>query len=216
MELKGHFHKLDKKELTFTAIKIGKVKFKTDNINIKELDIYKTTQDDAVFLDKLNKEINMRKLMPNINHNEANVWQEIFKIGINKIKKDGYMIFENNKPCGLMKISENSNKYKLDIICSIPTEMNKKVPNIGNTFFYLLFDKFLKSNAHRIELDAVTNGPFNAVSKYMKLGFKQTGGENGIIAMKITKENADKSLQTLKEKIHFEYTTPQETDLKLL
>ena len=77
-----------------------------------------------------------------------------------------------------------------------------------------MFRDFLESNAAYIDLDAVTNGPFNAVSKYMQLGFKQRGGENGIIAMRITREKVIETLNKLNQNINVKIYKPlNETDL---
>jgi len=188
---------------TFTAIHIANTKNYIKNIETP-IEIYELSEFDTSFLKSLRKQVNLKELMPGIDENKLNVWENIFHIAVNQVtgrRKTVLMAVHNNQPCGLMAYTQKPLKYEVNTICTWPTEQGKKVPNAGKTLFYMLFKDFIKNNANSIDLDAVTNGPFNAVSKYMKLGFKQRGGENDIIAMRATRERIIDTFQKLNEVI---------------
>ncbi len=69
------------------------------------------------------------------------------------------------------ELYEEKNSYKINTICAWPVEPDKKVPYAGKTLFSVLFRDFLQNDYMYIDLDAITNGPFNAVAKYMSLWF---------------------------------------------
>ena len=185
----------------FGAIKIADTKNYINNIETP-ISVYLITQKDSAFLDKLGKSLKMRDLMSQLSENMCNIWQEIFNIAISQAKskdKVTLMGFFKNKPCSVMNYTKEKNSYKINTICSWPVEPDKKVPYAGKTLFSLLFRDFLQSDCKHIDIDAITNGPFSAVAKYMSLGFKQRGGENYILAMRANKESVAKSLNSLDE-----------------
>ena len=186
---------------SFCAIKIADTKNYIKNIETP-ISVYFITQKDNAFLDKLGKSLKMRDLMSRLSENMCNIWQEIFNLSISQAKsrdKFTLMGFCKNKPCSVMNYTKEKNSYKINTICSWPVEPDKKVPYAGKTLFSVLFRDFLQNDYMYIDLDAITNGPFNAVAKYMSLGFKQRGGENYILAMRANKENVVKSLNSLNE-----------------
>ncbi len=182
-----------------------------------DIKIYKITQCDLLFLNSLKKNINLKTMMPKVDKNELEVWRELLNIGLQQAGekcKNGLLAVFENKPCGIMAYTQKPKSFKINSISSIPVAQNHKVPLCGKTLFNILFRDFLESNAAYIDLDAVTNGPFNAVSKYMQLGFKQCGGENGIIAMRITREKVIETLNKLNQNIKVKIYKPlNETDL---
>ncbi len=195
----------------FTALHIARTKSKISDMKEICLDIYKITPEDYGFLNILGKTTDLHKLMPEIKYSEVDVWQELLKIAVIKAKNNGYLAVHNKKPCGLMQFTKTDKKYNLDIICTIPTEINTRVPNVGKSLMSIMFDDFMKSNANRIELAAVTNAPFNAYIKYTRLGFKQTGGENGVVSMKLTREKLAETMRTIQKYLKTEYLNPTKT-----
>lgn len=200
----------------FTAFHVANTKNILNNIETN-LKIYELTPNDINFLKNMRKSINLEELMPELDKNKLNVWQQIFNIAVNQAansSKKGLLASYNNKPCGIMAYTPNNTKYKIETICTWPAEPTQKVPLVGKTLFDILFLDFLKSKANFIDLDAVTNGPFNAISKYMSLGFKQRGGENNIIAMRIKHEDVFKSVEKLSDFIKIKFQKIQsEIDL---
>lgn len=184
----------------FKALHIAGTKNYLKNVETP-IDIYLLGEYDRPYLINLQKNVDFKTLMPNLSECMLRVWQGIFNIAIRQSldnRRVGLIAFSNNKPCGLMAFTPESFKYHLDTICTWPTEPEKRVPFAGKTLFKIMFDDFLKGNGQFIDLNAVTNGPFNAVSKYMSLGFKQRGGENCIVAMRAKREN----IQAVSEKLN--------------
>ena len=71
----------------------------------------------------------------------------------------------------------------------------------GQTLFKQIFEDFKNSNANIINLTAITDGPFSTVSKYMRLGLKQTGSEDNLVTMRTNREAITKTLEKLNENI---------------
>lgn len=189
----------DNNQTTFGAIHIANARNITKNIQT-DLQIYKITKSDREFLDELRSTIKMEELMPNIPQYKLDVWQELFNIatyGVLDTNKTGLMITNNKKPCGLMAFSPSH----LDIICTWPVETGKKVPYAGTVLMKTMFEEFLKGKNNFLDLNAVTNGPFCNVAKFMRLGFWQRGGENYITAMRTSRAKIIETLKHLNEKI---------------
>ena len=130
------------------------------------------------------------------------IWREIFNITITDAKNSqntSLLAVFQNKAVAILNYTENNSKYKVKSVCSWPAKRDKKVPYAGKTLFAVLFKHFLQNNGKYIDIDAITNGPFNAVGKYMSLGFKQRGGENYILAMRAENENIAKTVKSLDE-----------------
>ena len=170
----------------FGAIKIAEAKNYLKGIKIP-ISIYKITPNDRDFLEYLQNSVNLKELKSDLPENMLYIWQEIFKIALTEAKNSSVTtllgVFKN-KPCAIMNFVNIDSKYRVKTVCSWPVEPDKKVPYAGKTLFMALFQKFLNNNGQHIDLDAITNGPFNAVGKYSSRGFKQRGGENYIVAMR--------------------------------
>ena len=185
----------------FQALHIAETKNYIKNVETP-ISIYHLGENDRNYLYNLKKTIKFKDLMPKLPECLIEVWQGIFNVAITQslnTKKVGFIEFYNKKPCGLMVYTPENFRYKLDAISTWPTEPEKRVPFAGKTLFKIMFEDFLKTDAKFIDLDAVTNGPFNAVSKYMSLGFKQRGGENCIIAMRTGRDNVRETSSALEK-----------------
>ncbi len=188
-----------KSRQNFQAIHIASLK---SHLNNKEtpLEIYQLTKSDRDYLTHLTETIDFEKLMPSIDASHMKIWKNIFRISksiaFNRWKTT-LLCAHEGKPCGIMVYSTLPINTKLDTICTWPTKENKKVPNAGQTLFYMLFKNFLNTENRQIELNAITNGPFDAVSKYMKLGFKQYGGENNTLLMRAKRNDIHETFKRL-------------------
>ena len=110
----------------------------------------------------------------------------MLEVAVNKAFEKGrkcFVAFKENKPCGIITFEQGEKKFHLDCICTWPVETGKKVTLAG----------------------AILNGPFDTVSKYSKLGFKQVGGENHLVAMRTNKSNTENTMKKLNDII---LTTP--------
>lgn len=166
--------------------------------------LYQITHNDRPFLQKLRNTIKMNELMPNAKFTKAEFdrWQEMLNVALDKALNSDRKCFiaaKDNKPCGIITFHPGGNKYHLDCICTWPVEAGKKVTLAGQTLFKQMFTDFLNSKANTLSLDAILNGPFSTVSKYSRLGFKQVGGENWLVAMRINRETTEKTMKTLND-----------------
>lgn len=182
--------------------------------------LYQITSNDRPFLQKLRNTIKMNELMPDakITKSEFDRWQEMLNVALDKALNSDRKCFiaaKDNKPCGIITFQPGKNKYHLDCICTWPVETGKKVVLAGQTLFKQMFTDFLGSKANMLSLDAILNGPFDTVSKYSRLGFKQVGGENWLVAMRTNRDTTEKTMKHLNNIINTNPTN-NDTDLNLL
>lgn len=185
----------------FTGIHIANSKNCIKNIETN-IDLYEITNKDRAFLKKLRESVKMSELMPdkNISQQGYDRWQEMLNLAIDKAfnsDRKSVIAVNDNKPCGIITFMPGKRTYKLDCICTWPVEIGKKVTLAGQTLFKQMFEDFLTAKSHFIELVAILNGPFSVVHKYMHLGFKQTGGENFLVAMRTNQEQVKNTMKTL-------------------
>ena len=159
---------------SFSGINIAKSTNCIKNIETN-IDLFEITKKDKTFLNKLRNSVKMNELMPDsrITKAEFDRWQE------------------------MLNLAPGKNKYYLDCICTWPVETGKKVTLAGQTLFKQMFTDFLNSKANILDLTAILNGPFDTVSKYSKLGFKQIGGENWLVAMRTNRDTTEKTMKKL-------------------
>lgn len=205
--------------LKFTGIHIAN---STNYIKNAEtnIDLYQITRNDRAFLQKLRNTIRMNELMPDakITKSEFDRWQEMLNVALDKALNTDRKCFiaaKDNKPCGIITFHPGKNKYHLDCICTWPVEAGKKVVLAGQTLFKQMFTDFLGSKANILSLDAILNGPFDTVSKYSRLGFKQVGGENWLVAMRTNRETTEKTMKHLNNIINTT-SANNDKDLNLL
>jgi len=192
---------------TFGALHKFNKQINFNNIETS-IDIYKIQVQDFEFIENLKKSINLKALMPKMNESHLNVWNSILQQAFTKgSRKAGttYLAAVNNKPCGIMTFKEEKNCLFLDTICTWPVEKEKRAPFAGKALMQTMFQDFMQSKHNMIDLYAIKNGPFNAVSKYLSLGFKPRGGENDIEVMRAQKPDIVKTLAALEK---FIKTTP--------
>ncbi len=157
-------------------------------------------KNDKTFLKSLPQRIKMEKLMPDLSTPEYDRWNEMLEYAVdNALLDDRKTILASvdNKPCGLLVFLPGKSKFHLDCICTWPVDFGKKVQLAGTTLFKQLFEIFQKSKANKIKLEAITNGPYDTVSKYKKLGFIECGGEGHEIYMETTAPKVKNTLKRL-------------------
>jgi len=176
----------------FTALHIA---------NAGELKLYKITSlADKKYLKTLPNKIKTSELMPGLSKQATDRWNEMLEYAVNNAQDTPnitYLETFNNKPCGILTFSPCGKTFKLNCICTWPVEFGQKIKLAGKTLFYQLFKDFQNEKGRKIELEAITNGPFDTVKKYEELGFKQT---SSVYPTKIIMEtNAPKAKNTLKQ-----------------
>lgn len=163
------------KSPNFEAYKIARVTASLKNQRTSDIDIFALTRSDKTFLDKLEKQVNYKKLFPKLCESLQKRWQKVFQYCVacaHDPDNRTYVAMHNNKPCGIM-VYVPSNSLYLEGLCSIPQEPNKKIPFVGDTLLYQLFTDAKISESAEIRLKAVTDGPFDVVKKYEARGFKK-------------------------------------------
>ena len=185
---------------SFTGIHILNTKCLSRDNKITRLKVFELTPDDKPFLRYMYNNLEIERLAPQIDSIKMEVWYTMLKEAIDLSggqKYKSYLLARGKKPCGVMTFEPNSNKYEITRVCTWPVKKNEKVPLAGKTLFKTAFEEFLKSNANIINIDAIKNGPYDTVGKYMQLGFKPVGGGNFIEVMRTTRSAVTQTLQKL-------------------
>lgn len=181
--------------------------------NCGDLKLYKITDKaDFKFLKNLPDNIHTKDLMPNLTKDEYSRWDEMLQYAVDNSQKSGnitYIETYNNKPCGIITFSPDKNIFKLDCICTWPVEIGKKVKLAGQTLFYQLFKDFQQLNGKKLKLEAITNGPYDTISKYKKLSFIPTKTHPTKVEMETTAPKLKPIINSLTELLDYEEITPQ-------
>ena len=165
-----------------------------------KIKIYKLNQhSDIKALTKLNEKTHFDELMPQNTAQGNERWQEMLDYAIETAGYPGnvaYAASYKDKICGIISYFPRPTTL-IDCICTIPIETGKKVKLAGKTLFYQVFKDFMEYKGSRINLSAITNGPYNTVEKYKALRFQETT-ETTPTYVKMT-ANQYKIKETLKE-----------------
>lgn len=185
--------------------------------NCGNLKLYKITdKSDLNYIKELPQKIKTENLMPNLSKDEYSRWNEILQYAVDNALTPGnttYLETYNNKPCGIITFFEDK-ITELDCICTWPIEFGKKVKFAGQTLFYQLFSDFQKiKGGKKIKLEAITNGPYDTVSKYEKLGFQQTDTLPTKVKMETTAPKVKNTLKNLSNTIEYKETNPEKINL---
>lgn len=169
--------------------------------------LYKIDKHDKKFLNLLCEKINFQERMPGFTKQEYERWHEMLELAVQEALKpsnDSYIAASGEKACGIITFSEGRKRYMLNCICTWPIKTGEKVKMAGKSLFYQLFKIFNKNNGDRIELCAITNGPYDTVSKYKKLGFKEFASGKNKIYMQTNKYNVKSTLGQLGQLMDYE------------
>ena len=188
--------------------------FMTSNINFKgilvsktnlannTLALYNLTPDDKNFIKSLQKSIDLPKLYPNLTLHQYGIWNNIICQGLGEYcnnETSTVLLTSNKTPCGVLNYSSTPKQYEINYIATWPEAYNKRVPFAGKTLFTELFQRFLSTKAHVIELTALKYSPFNPIGKYLELGFKMYGGNHIEEIMRIDRKTVQRAFERLKE-----------------
>lgn len=191
----------------FKAVKVATTKNTAKNVTT-QIDLYRLNpRHDSDFLKNLKDRIDFRKLFPKLNEFETARWQQIFNYTIDSAADSeytAYLAISDNKPCGILSYLQNGdNNTFIDAICSIPTEVDKKVRKVGSTLILQAFKDASENNSKEIVLDAVNNGPFNIIEKYKNFGFKPHEVSIKYTTMRCNKNNREEQIKQLKKEIEY-------------
>ena len=202
---------------SFKAVKVATARTFVRGLPI-DIDLYKLGRDDQKFIETLPKIIDFKKLYPKAEQKSQQRWKEVLNYTLNKAElreNISYAAVHDGKICGMITYHNNMAPLYLDGVCSIPTGKNEKIPLCGQTLMYQLFKdaKFFKSSG--IILDAITDGPFDAIKLYERIGFRKDypDGTFGCIPMTCTIQKLHEQLKNFSKYIEYNYVKPQKTDM---
>lgn len=202
----------------FKAYKIAQVKANINKNQVSEIDILSIHRNDLPFIKKLEK-LDFSSLFPDLAENLQQRWKKILDYCImqsHNIDNQTFLAVCNNKPCGIITFQEGK-AFQLDGICSLPQAPNKKVPFVGNTLFFQLFKSAQNFGADKINLDAVTDGPFDVVKKYEELGFKKDITSYPYTKMQCNKYQIKEQLKNLSQRLSYiELKQPEKISLETI
>lgn len=159
----------------FCAIKVAKTKIL--ECEPLSFDVYELYRGDRYFLQNFISNYDMQKMYPSLPSFENERWWHILKYCVTRAFSDensSFLATYNNKPCGIMTFNQDEhNVINLEGMSSIPTEVDKKTPFVGKALFYQLFKYANEKDVKGISLNAVLDGPFDIINKYLNLGFKE-------------------------------------------
>ena len=183
-----------------------------------DLSLYKITDlSDKKYIKNLSEKIKIKELMPNLGKDESDRWQEMLEYAVDNAQYPEnitYLETHNNKPCGIITFRTENKTTFLDCICTFPTEIGKKVSLAGKTLFYQMFKDIQNIRNSRLELEAITNGPIDVVSKYEDLGFKKTSRVFPTkVVMEINSSKIKETLRKLTELVDYKPVTPEKINL---
>ena len=209
-------------KIDFQAIRIANSKNIIKNVETN-LKVYELcAKNDKPFLIRLPGKINTKNLMPDMTDYAYERWNEMLRFAVDSSLENDrktLLAVKDDKPCGIAVFLPGKNKFHLDCICTWPVEFGKKVTLAGTTLFKHMFEIFIQSKADKIKLEAITNGPFDNVSKYKKLGFIDLGWMNDHeIVMETNVPRVKSTLQRLNDLIFTEEikNSPKENLLETL
>ena len=192
----------------FNGIHVATLSNKANN-SVFDLNVYKIVPSDKPFLDIMQDNIHLGVLTKGISRDGLEKWHTIIKRAVDMSvspMRSVHLLAKDKKPCGIVACSNSYGNYKIDYIATWPVKSNEKVPLAGKALFRVVFDDFLKSGLLRIDMDAIKDGPYDCIAKYMRLGFKSMGGGNFIEKMRATSEDVKKSVSMLDNLLIFKKT----------
>lgn len=189
----------------FKAIPIAKTKNKFNGITTK-IDLYELTKSDRKFIEDLAERLDFTGNIAKMDEFDRNRWKKVFDYTIEAVKNNdnqSIIAFCEQKPCGILSFFDEMNSLFLDAVCAIPRSGGEKVNLCGTTLIYQLF-KFAESyKVKNITLSAITDGPFDVISKYKKLGFKDLGMTGNYVKMSCNQFKIKEKLKELSSIIDY-------------
>ena len=201
------------KNTNFKAVKVATTRTFMRDLPVN-IDLYRLGREDELFIEKLPRKIDFKKMFPKIKEEWQKRWDQVYAYCLDKAELRGnttYVAVHDNKICGIMTYHNDIPPLYLDGVCTIPVEPDKKVPFCGQTLMYQLFRDAKHFKSKGIVLDGVTDGPFNVIKLYERLGFRKDFSDraDGYVPMSCTIQKMYEQLEKFKKFIDY---TPIETN----
>lgn len=189
---------------SFKAKQIATTRNCYKNLTTK-IDLYRLDSKDEKLLDKLQKSVDIKSLMPDLNEYFQKRWQKVFNYTISRARdkeNETYLAVSDAKPCGIITFWKHNNEMCIDAISDIPRD-ESRVNFTGSTLFLQVFKLAEDLKVRILRLFAVTDGPFDVISKYKEKGFKDVGMKDGYVEMTCNKYNIKKQIDILSKSISY-------------
>ena len=201
--------------LNFKALRIAKAKNCHKGLTT-HIDIYRLTESDNKFLEKLLNNVDFRKLLPSAPQDKLKLYQDVFRASVFNAMDSAntaYVAVSNNLPCGLLALRSGKIMNFLDLV-SIPVDMNTKVNMTGQILLYQGFLDSQRVNANKIKLEAINGSLGNPVQKYKEWGLEEVSEGERYVEMQCDKLNIEKQLKRFAQKIKYKKVKSQSTNLE--
>lgn len=201
----------------FKAIPLAKTKNKFKGFTTK-IDLYELTKSDRRFIENLAANSDFSTNLAKMDEFDRKRWKKVFDYTIEAAQNpdnQSIIAFSDNKPCGILSFFDEVSSLFLDAVCAIPQHGGKKVNLGGTTLIYQLFKFAENYKVKNITLSAVTDGPFDVISKYKKLGFKDLGMEGDYVKMSCSQFKIKEKLKELSSIIDYKsVNNPEKINLE--
>lgn len=165
--------------VNFRGVPVAKVK-PLAKYGADEITLFKLSQNDEKYLQKMVRNINLKKLLPDSTSKvKYDKWKKMITNAVSKVGQPGRVILavQNKRPCGIMAFrDENTSTSYLGFIATWPTKPNQKSKFAGQALIRELFQYNVDTNRTSLELmDAndYINGK-RCTEFYKKLGFEDS------------------------------------------
>lgn len=190
---------------SFQGIHTAKILNKI-NSSQSDIHVYRVDKHDKRFLKLLCEDINLENRMPGLTKYQYDRWHEMLELATDEASKESnvsYIAAIDNKACGIISFNKGKKNFNLHCICTWPVEFGEKVKLAGQSLFYQMFKIFDNDKSNKLTLEAITNGPYDTVSKYKKLGFKPIGAVNHKVQMETNRYDVKNTLSKLDEILEY-------------
>lgn len=190
---------------SFGALPVSQIRVKGIDSLYKLYDA--TSLKDNEFLNELYMKINLSELMPDLSEKQLHTWDTMFRHSSVITDDDCKILLEtcNDVPCGILNYNRPRGIFHVNYAVTLPDRFNQRVPCAGQVMFNELFRRFAKSDANKIELIAMSRGPFNPVTKYLDMGFNIISGDFLSEFMRAYRTDIAKTLAKQNEFIDVKY-----------
>ncbi|MCM1003635.1 MAG: hypothetical protein NC408_04765 [Candidatus Gastranaerophilales bacterium] len=187
---------------SFKAIRLASAEARFNGA-VNKFNLYKITQEDRQYIEKLRNEINLKELMPKLKPEDYKLWEYVLRITLSTYDET-ILLTKDEKPCGALRYKKTPRDYSIIGRVTWPIETGKREPFAGKVLTTELFRLFLQDNLKVIRTCVARHNPFDTISKCMEMGFSSCGGDDYNELMAVTRARIENVLEKFKDIIIIE------------